>query len=685
MTFLAAVLILPLLMLALAGGCGLLVERVAGRRLPGLLVLPVGLALMVVLANLAITTGTTAELGTFAILAAAIAGFAFGGRALLARERRIEPWAAGAVAVTYLIGAAGVILVGEVTMTGYLVDGTVAIHLLGAEHMVHDGRDFSSLADSSARGALVTYFGDQEYPAGSMVLLGSLGRILGVDLAWLYQPLIATSVAIAALPLFELARRVGAHSWQAAGAAVLAASPALVVAYALMGAIKEMVVLPFLLALVPLVLDYAEHQRERSPLAAVAPLAVVGAAGVAAIGLAFGAWLGLALLVCLALALYGARVGRLTRRAVIVQAALLAGALALLCLPTLSGLADSLRLAGDLSQSNAALAADPGNLLRPLKLTQIFGIWLSGEHRVDPPDSFAQTQLLIGVAIVAFALGLGWLARAGRSLLLALLAGSALLLWLLTLRGTDWLDAKLLVLTSPLVVLVAVLGAVGLARGGRRVEATLLAAALAFGIVASSVMLIHATNIAPTDRLRELESIGERYAGDGPAYVSDFDEMALYFLRDLAPEGPGYAHRTARSLFLNYQQLPHYGDSYDTDQIPWPSMRQFTLVVRRRGPYSSSLPSGYERVFSGAYYEVWRRGDISRVKEHYGSAGGASPPVSRAARRCARSRLPRSPPATSCWWRSGPRRCGSIPPRRRSSPTSGRSSAAAAWRSAARG
>jgi hypothetical protein len=445
-----------------------------------------------------------------------------------------------------------------------------------------------------------------------------------VDLAWLYQPLIAFMVALTVLPCFAVLRRLGAGERVAAAGAFVAAVPALVVAYAYMGALKEMAVLVFLVLIIPLAADYRDH-ASAGVRAAVVPLAVAGAAGVAAIGLAVAAWLGLLVLVCATLALLAIRGGSTTRRLAGLQAAGLSAALAVLCLPTVTELAGSVSLAGTLSETNAALAADPGNLVQPLSLHQLFGVWLSGTHRIDPTAHFASTMLVIGVVVACLVVGIGWLTRRREWLLLGTVAGFAAVLGILTVRGTDWLDAKVLVLTSPIAVLVAVIGILGLADSGRRPDALVLGTALALGIFGSAALLYHDTNLAPTGRLDELHRIGDRFAGQGPAYVADFDEIALYFLRRSAPEEPGYAHRTQRTLTLRSGRFPTFGTTYDTDQIPWRRLREFRLLVLRLGPNASRPPSAYRLVFRGAYYEVWERRRPASVIEHYPSGAGRSP------------------------------------------------------------
>ena len=84
-TLLVPWLVYPALLGALSFGCGLLLERVSGLRLPGTLVVPCGFAVLALVAQLAVMASITADLATPAVIAVAVAGFVvaaagFGGR-----------------------------------------------------------------------------------------------------------------------------------------------------------------------------------------------------------------------------------------------------------------------------------------------------------------------------------------------------------------------------------------------------------------------------------------------------------------------------------------------------------------------------------------------------------------------------------------------------------------------------
>jgi hypothetical protein len=362
----------------------------------------------------------------------------------------------------------------------------------------------------------------------------------------------------------------------------------------------------------------------------VLPFAVAGAAALGAIGIAASPWVALLALAGLALAAPVVTRGANRRRALALSAVAAGGATALLALPTLGPLSKTLSLASNIQNTDAAAVADPGNLLRPLRIAQAFGVWLGESHRIDP-RFLNQTYLLIGVVAVCALVGLLWLGRRRAWGLLAFVVVSFVVWELLRRRGTEWTDAKVLMLLSPVVMLTALIGAFKI-RDGRGVEGVLVAGAIALGVLGSDALAYHATGLAPTQRYSEFIAIGHRFAGQGPALLSDFDEYGLYVLRDMRVDAPGYAYRGVMTLADG--TTPLYGHSYDVDQIAQSTLQRYPLIVMRRSPAWSRPPSNYAEVWSGPSFEVWRR--TGPAPSAHLPLGGLGQPVALA--RCAQVR-----------------------------------------------
>ncbi len=536
MSYLAVVVLFPLLVWLLSAGCGLLVERISGLRLPALLVLPVGFGVLIVVSQFTTWVSFLAPLTPIVLLVVAIAGAVIGRASVAerwaARERRWW-WGLLAMLAVYVIVAAPEIVSGRVTFSGYLLDTTGAIQVAGAERLLHHAHEFSNGLPAYGT-TLAAYFGNA-YPSGGHSVLAAVGWLSGQNLIWLYSVYQAVELSLLALVLTYIARRAGLGAGTAAVTGATASLPALVYAYALMGSIKEITALPMLAAMGALMIC-ARELRAQSGVRAVIPFGVVAAAALDSIGIAATPWVGLFALGGLLVAV---PLGPLRRqwRPLAIGAVGLGVAVAVLGLPTIAPLGQTLSLAEHVSNSNAAAVADPGNLLRPLKFLQTLGVWLGESHRIEP-KYVNQTYVLMGVVIVCAALGLAYLLRRRAWSVLAFVAISLFVWELLRRHGTEWTDAKLLMILSPVVVLVACLGAFGLSRT-RPLEGAILGIVLVGGVLASDAFLYHGTNLAPTARYEELASIGERYAGQGPALAPDFDEYAIYLLRNAAVDMPG--------------------------------------------------------------------------------------------------------------------------------------------------
>src|SRR5262249_33810063 len=163
------------------------VEQIAGARLPGALLAPVGFALLIVVAGLATTSSATAQLAVPAVVACAVAGLG-----LAAPWRGRRPWSPAlvvAVAV-FAVYAAPIVLSGEATWAGYITLDDTATWLAMTDRVMEHGRSLSGLAPSSYEATLASYLADG-YPVGAFLPLGVAGKLVGTDIAWLFQPAIA--------------------------------------------------------------------------------------------------------------------------------------------------------------------------------------------------------------------------------------------------------------------------------------------------------------------------------------------------------------------------------------------------------------------------------------------------------------------------------------------------------------
>ena len=121
-----------------------------------------------------------------------------------------------------------------------------------------------------------------------------------------------------------------------------------------------------------------------------------------------------------------------------------------------------------------------------------------------------------------------------------------------------------------------------------------------YTLAASDAMQYHGSNLAPTARYEELASLDSRFAGRGPALFTDYDEYALYALRDLDVGGPGFMYPPPAVAQTE-------GQPANLDLISPAALRSYPLIVTRRDPAASRPPAAYRLLYQSAYYEVWGR------------------------------------------------------------------------------
>jgi hypothetical protein len=608
--FVLTTLAYPAVLLLLCAGAGLLVDRVSGGWLPAALLPALGAGALIALSQLSTYISPLARATPWLMLAAALAGVALGWARIrrVAARRRWLDWQLLAPVVVYLLALAPVLLSGRATFSSYMALADSAVHMQGADYLLRHGQSYAHLDLRNSYGLFINGYYNTSYPSGSDTLFGGSAMLLRLPLIWSFQPFNAFMLACAAGPAWLLARRLGLRAAWAALAAVSVTVPALVYGYELVGSIKEITALCLLLALGVLVVMHRSWLA--GPARRVLPFALAGAGGISALGAGFGVWPLVAVIV-LACALAGElRAGRARARGALALVALGALVGLVAALPTWLDLSGSLRVA-----SNIASTGNPGNLHKPLQSIQLFGVWLRGSYKQPPAGAALDiTHALIALAIAAGSVGALWLVYRRRFALAAWLA-LMLLAWIVVGASvTTWVNAKGEMLTSPVLVLLSWAGVSALLGSSRalvRRSAPLLALALAGGVLASDFAQYHGANLAPSARYRELASLNDRFAGKGPALLTDFDEYALYALRGLDVGGPNFVYPPPALASI----AGGYGQPVELDRAPPRALEAYPLILTRRDPSASPPPAAYALAWQGSYYEVWRRraGVVSAV------------------------------------------------------------------------
>ena len=618
MDLLAAWLLYPLALALLCLGLGLLAGRLAGWRFSAVLLLPAGAVTLVALARLLTEEAATAQFALPVIALLALGGLALERDRL--RRLRPEPWIALATLGVFAVFAAPIVLSGEPTFAGYLALPDTAHQMTLADLVAQHGFDYSALEDGSYRRSSIGYV-DSAYPVAGQAALGVTAPLGLLDLAWLYQPFLTFMAAMTALALAAIVAPLLRHRWQVAVAAFVAAQPALVVGFALQGSIKELTLVAVVTTAVALL---ALAIRERQSARALLLLAVAAAAALGALGPA--AFVYLAAMALVVVAVWGIWIIRERRPREVLWLAAAAALAVVLALPVIATLETQIRIQGgtlDAGRAEATGAAvDLGNLAGPLKPQQVLGVWLSGDYRYEPLGYRMQQNIALGLAGACALLGMLWAVRrrAWPPLLLAgvLVVPSVVLLE----RGGPYADAKVLAILSPAVLLLAVLGALVLWSGRWRAVSLVLTAALAGSVLASNALAYHDVSLAPYDRYDELLSLHDRVAGDGPVVFNEYDEFGKYFLRNAQPRNePEWPHGYreapyAVNALVDPQRRPSPKTPLDMDDLPLRYLEEANWVILRRSPTSSRPPASFERVFTGTFYELWRRTRAPEVLRH---------------------------------------------------------------------
>ena len=597
MTLLIDWIFFPFVLVFLSLGCGLLVARIAGLEIASPLLLPLGFAVVSVAGQFAILNGSSAQLAVPLVVALAVTGIGLS----VPWRPRVDSWWIVATGGVFLVFAAPFVLSGHATFGGYITLDDTATYLAMLDRAVQHGYQTAGLSPSTYEATLNTSLA-YGYPLGSLVPLGIGRSIVGQDVAWLWQPYLTFLAALLASGLYQLASGLVGSRRLRALVAFGGAQAALIYGYALWGGVKELAISAIVVLTAVLA---SETVRDLGRVRAVLPLAVSFAALLGVLSLGGAAWL---VPPFLALLLPAVRSKR--RRDSVRTLVALVVATAVLSIP-------SIAMAGRwLGRSGAFTSAgELGNLAHRLSLLQVFGIWPNGDFRISPQNLDA-TWVMITVVAGAALLAAGLSVRRAAWALPVALAAAGLACAVYVSAGSPWIAGKTLASASPIVLAAALAGAATVFEGGRRVEATIAAGLLIVGLIWSNVLQFRDVALAPSARLSELATIGQRFAGQGPTLLTEYESYgARHFLRTMDTEAASELRR--RLVSLRSGGVADTGVSPDIDEIALESVLPYRTLVLRRSGVASRPPSVYVPVWSGSYYQVWQRnGDPRSIIEH---------------------------------------------------------------------
>jgi len=146
--FVLATLLYPCVLALLCAGAGLLIDRVSGGFLPGVLLPAIGAAGLIGVSQLTTYSVFAAPATPYLLALVALAGFALGRRrvaTMLAGGWRRFGWQLAVPIIAYVAALAPVLFAGRPSFSSYGVLTDSAFHMLGADFLIRHGQDFSHL------------------------------------------------------------------------------------------------------------------------------------------------------------------------------------------------------------------------------------------------------------------------------------------------------------------------------------------------------------------------------------------------------------------------------------------------------------------------------------------------------------------------------------------------------------
>jgi hypothetical protein len=599
-SFICGCILFPLVLLALSAGGGLLVRRLGGGWLPGGLVAPVGFALLVATCAFATYISWLAPAAGYIALALALAGFVLEWRAGVLRAPRLDgiPWGALAGLAAFAAIGAPTLLTGTPTWTGYARIVDIGFQMDLAQHLLDAGR--AMVGNDSSYHLVVQKLDDIGYPGGAQAALGAVAGLIRTDIAWCYQIFHAFAAAMGALAIYSLLGRVTASRPLRALGAAVAILPNPLYAYALEGGIKELTTASLLMTVAAVLAQRLPGEGRRL---SILPAAVSISGAFAAFSYGVAPWLGLLLAAVFALTLI-----RPWRVRALGDWALLALITVIISLPGIISALTQLRGIAE-TAVGGTVELGLGNLSAPVPEWAAAGVWLTGDYRF-PLVHVTATHRLDVFVIVLGVLGVLYALRRRRWAIAFLGIATPIALSYYIAHSGPWLAFKSFTITGVFALTLAFVGAAALCESRRRGLALLgwlAAAVLAGGVLYGNAVIYHDTTLAPAARYHDLAAIGKRYAGQGPALYTGFDEYAEYFLREEQGSSSVNPSRGEFALAQGVIEPNGIGYALSLNQFQLSFLQKFNLIVTPRGPLTVRAPSNWELAQQTRYFDVWRR------------------------------------------------------------------------------
>jgi len=600
---------LPVALWLTALGVGLFIERVVRARLANALLIPLGLAGSIVLVYPVYALGGSYVPALVVLCVIAVAGLAFATGGL---PSRINPGLPGLAALgVYVLFMLPVLVSGHWLWTGYNFVNDTSVQMLLSAHLKSSGMALVPQHVSTAGDVIDAYL-STSYPLGAHAELATLSGLLSVGPEVVYQGFLSAMAALVALAVGAAAApAIGARRAAVLGFAAACAN--LFYQYAMQGNIKEVATAAMAVTAFALSAEAirAGHRYRGVGVVAVPLAALLCTYGVAGSPYVLAAIGGAALVVVV----FTRRLPRLSWAR---PGLLGCGLIAALSVPALSGASTLFSVAqgvvGAGGSGVTSLAVSPlGQLERPLPLSQISGVWLSGDYRLPVAGHPAGGLTTLATIVILLALIPGVLSSIQRRdagpLIAAITTGLVLLI--VVPRVTPYAVGKVYAMASPVAVWVAGVGLFAISWRRLRSLVALVGLALTVAIVVSDLLGYHIDVPSPTQRMLAIRATTEHFAKSGPILFYESDELIKYFAGTTETIAPFDSITPDPAPFSD-----RFNRFYDLDEDRLSYVESFPVIITRRSPIQSRPPANFRLVYSNSYYFGWQRERAPGVLAH---------------------------------------------------------------------
>lgn len=606
LNFLAAWILTPLVLLLVSLALGSLIKKGSEEPKHPIHILATGFALLILIGTVLTNFVVTAKFATLIIVLLSI--FSIFKNLIFIKNMAKEWFSFAVVKVSYLLAGLPILSTFKVSWPGWVQLDDTATFLALTDHIMKAGHSVPDKVVSTFDRTLQVILGGSfygtynsetntaafSYPVGSLIPLGVTGQISRVDLAWLYFPFLAFGVAITAGLLFLITRQFISNRWLAALVSITIAHASTFYAYALWGGIKEVVLVPILIYSLVVYQRIDKANILQITLISAAIFAVAGKSGIGFIAAELLLFILLKLLI---------NKSYLNSKKIFFSL----GALVFIVV-ALSGVISDL-----FNKYLIPEIPDSGNLARPVNMLQIFGVWPSGDFR---GDIYWQPFSYIGLAVIALLTSYGfWKALRSEYKFIAIgvITTLAITIYSSIFSGI-WLTGKAIAVASPFFLLATFFGIANLmAKQRLRIVANIFLIFTMLGVATSNYLAYRHTWIAPSEKIAELQSIGKKFKGEGPALMTEYSVAgARYFLRDLQAQSASELRVDA--IPMRDGKVLEKGFAADIDLFDNEVIEPFKLLVLKHTASGSRPLFNYDLAYEGKYYDVWKRNSSVKQK-----------------------------------------------------------------------